>query len=58
METYATLEQVAQQLGTTRWTVYRIVRQRGIPIKRVGNVITVKPQDVVEAMSREKQTCG
>ena len=47
-----TVNELAQHLGISRWTVYRLVRSHELPAVRVGERIRFRPADVDAYLER------
>ena len=52
-----TVAELAQHLGISKWTVYRLVRSQELPAVRVGERIRFRPTDV-DAYLVERRTAA
>ena len=43
---YLSVSQVAEQLGKAPKTIYRYIRERGLPSYKVGNTHLIRPDDL------------
>lgn len=53
-ETLLTMDQVAEKLSIGRATVYRIIKDKELPVVRVGGVFRVAPEDLTAYIEKMK----